>query len=68
MISFTRPARDDDVYISEELVGRLLRATEDGVIELVAKFQTTNAPAWQCTATENRTSAEPVSRLSAPAI
>jgi hypothetical protein len=40
MISFTHQVRDDDVYISEDLIGRLLRATKDSVLELVATFQT----------------------------
>src|ERR1700674_4222755 len=40
MISFTHQVRDDDVYISEDLIGRLLRATEDSLLELVATFQT----------------------------
>jgi hypothetical protein len=40
MISFTHQVRDDDVYISEDLIGRLLRATEDSVLELVATLQT----------------------------
>jgi hypothetical protein len=39
MISFAQPVEDEDIYISEELIGRLHRATEDSVLELVATFQ-----------------------------
>ena len=39
MISFVPATQDDDVYISEELIGRLHGATEDSVLALVANFQ-----------------------------
>jgi hypothetical protein len=40
MLSYTHSVRDDDVYISEELIGRLIGATEDSLLELAATFQT----------------------------
>jgi hypothetical protein len=40
MNNFAHPVQnDDDIYISEELIGRLHGATEDGVLELVSTFQ-----------------------------
>jgi hypothetical protein len=36
MISFVPATQDDDVYISEELIGRLHGATEDSVLALVS--------------------------------
>jgi hypothetical protein len=39
MYSLEQPLQDDDVCISEELIGRLHRATENTVLELVAAFQ-----------------------------
>jgi hypothetical protein len=39
MSSFEQPLQDDDIHISEELIGRLHRATENTVLELAAAFQ-----------------------------
>jgi hypothetical protein len=39
MINFAPTIQVDDINISEELIGRLQRATEDSVLELVANFQ-----------------------------
>jgi hypothetical protein len=39
MIRFAHPTQYDDIYISEELIGRLHGATEDSVLELVVTFQ-----------------------------
>jgi hypothetical protein len=39
MNSFEQQLQDDDIYISEEIIGRLHRASEDTVLELVAAFQ-----------------------------
>jgi hypothetical protein len=39
MISFAQPVEDEDIYISEELIGRLHRATEDSVLEVVANLR-----------------------------
>jgi hypothetical protein len=39
MSSFEQPLQDDDICISEELIGRLHRATENTVLELIAAFQ-----------------------------
>jgi hypothetical protein len=39
MSSFEQPLQDDDIHISEELIGHLHRATENTVLELVAAFQ-----------------------------
>jgi hypothetical protein len=39
MSSFEQLLRDDDIYISEEVIGRLHGATDDAVLELVAAFQ-----------------------------
>jgi hypothetical protein len=39
MTSFVQPLEDDDIYISEELIGRLHGANENTVLELVAAFQ-----------------------------
>ncbi len=45
MSSFEQPLQDDDIYISEELIGHLHGATDDTVLELVAAFQA-NKRAW----------------------
>jgi hypothetical protein len=39
MINFAPTTQVDDINISEELIGRLHRATEDSVLELVANLQ-----------------------------
>src|SRR5271157_904434 len=39
MSSLEQPLQDDDIYISEELIGCLHHATESTVLELVAAFQ-----------------------------
>jgi hypothetical protein len=39
MINFAPTIQVDDINISEELIGRLHRATEDSVLELVANLQ-----------------------------
>ena len=39
MYSLEQPLQDDDICISEELIGRLHRATEKTVLELVTAFQ-----------------------------
>jgi hypothetical protein len=39
MYSLEQPLQDDDICISEELIGRLHGATENTVLELVAAFQ-----------------------------
>jgi hypothetical protein len=39
MSSFEQPLQDDDIYISEEIIGRLHCATETSVLELVASLQ-----------------------------
>jgi hypothetical protein len=39
MSRFAHPIQDDDIGISEELIGRLHGATESGVLELVATFR-----------------------------
>jgi hypothetical protein len=39
MSSYEQPLQDDDIYISEELIGHLHGATDDTVLELVAAFQ-----------------------------
>jgi hypothetical protein len=39
MSSFEQPLDDDDIHISEELIGRLHGATENAVLELVGAFQ-----------------------------
>jgi hypothetical protein len=38
MNTFEQPLADDDIYISEQLIGRLHHATESDVLELVAAF------------------------------
>jgi hypothetical protein len=45
MSSFEQPLQDDEIYISEELIGHLHGATDDIVLELVAAFQA-NKRAW----------------------
>src|ERR1700731_2322772 len=40
MMGFTHSVGDDEVYISEELIGRLIGATEKSLLELAATFQT----------------------------
>jgi hypothetical protein len=39
MSGFEQVLEDDDIYISDELIGRLYGATENTVLELVAAFQ-----------------------------
>ena len=39
MSSFEQLLQDDDIYISEELIGRVHGATDNAVLELVAAFQ-----------------------------
>jgi hypothetical protein len=39
MRSIEQPLQDDDIYISEALMGRLHGATEGAVLELVAAFR-----------------------------
>jgi hypothetical protein len=39
MSSYEQLLQDDDIYISEEVIGRLHRATENNVLELIAAFQ-----------------------------
>jgi hypothetical protein len=39
MASFANPIRDDDVYMSEELIARLHHASEDSIRELVAPLR-----------------------------
>jgi hypothetical protein len=39
MSSFEQQLQDDDIYISEEIIGHLHGATEDTVLKLVASFQ-----------------------------
>ena len=39
MSGYEQLLQDDDIYISEELIGRLHGATENTVLELVAAFQ-----------------------------
>jgi hypothetical protein len=39
MSSFEQLLQDDDIYISEEIIGHLHGATENTVLELVATFQ-----------------------------
>ncbi len=48
MSSFEQPLQDDDIFISEELIGRLHGATDDTVLELVAAFKA-NQRAWLAT-------------------
>src|ERR1700750_649284 len=39
MSSFEQQLQDDDIYISEEIIGHLHGATEDTVLKLVTSFQ-----------------------------
>jgi hypothetical protein len=39
MSGFEQALEDDDIFISDELIGRLYGATENTVLELVAAFQ-----------------------------
>ena len=39
MSGFEQVLEDDDIFISDELIGRLYGATENTVLELVAAFQ-----------------------------
>jgi hypothetical protein len=39
MISFAHSMREDDICISEELIGRLHHATEDSVLDLVSTLR-----------------------------
>jgi hypothetical protein len=39
MSSFEQLLQDDDIYISDEIIGHLHGATEDTVLKLVASFQ-----------------------------
>jgi hypothetical protein len=39
MSGFEQVLEDDDIFISDELIGRLYAATENTVLELVAAFQ-----------------------------
>jgi hypothetical protein len=39
MVSFAHSIRDDDIFISEELIGRLHHATEDSILDLVSTLR-----------------------------
>src|SRR5271170_3034798 len=39
MVRFAHSIRDDDIFISEEVIGRLHHATEDSILDLVAPLR-----------------------------